>query len=347
MVVMKKQNIFSALLASLIVTACVSTPEQPPPAWVLNTYNVYPESEYITGRGQGATRGEAETKARTAVSSFFLTQVNAEMSTRRVFTTEHDGITTEERQTIENAVIRTQGEQSVVRFAEDPWRDPKIREWITVAYIRRDEGWTVYEPGFRRQSEAFLGIIRTADAEDVPFNAFLRYGNAIAYANSSEYTAARLFASILHPTRARTLFAEADAVEASLPQKQLAAREMSRMYIESPVDYNNMVYQATVKALGNAGFAVERNRNNALTYCLVQVEEGEQKMSSGIFYNPVLTGIISGRNGSLFSFKIEGSRQGAVNQELAKRRAYTALSEALETAFADELARYQNTLIRN
>jgi hypothetical protein len=269
------------------------------------------------------------------------------MSARQIFTTGRDGITNEERQTIENAVVRTQGEQNVVRFAEDPWRDPKTKIWDTVAYIRRDEGWTVYEPEFKRRSDAFLTIVQAADSETVPFNAFLRYGNAITYANNSEYRGTRLFASILHPVRARTLFARADAAEASLPQKQISAREKSRMFVESPVDYNNMIYQAMVKALGNAGFSVERNRNNALTYCLVQVEEGEQIMSAGVFYNPVLTGIISGRNGSLFSFKIEGARQGATNQDLAKRRAYTALSEALETAFAAELARYQNTLTRN
>ena len=343
---MKKLNVFSVLLACLMAAACASAPVQAPPAWLQNIYNVYPQSEYITGRGQGTTRSEAETKARTEIAYFFNTQVNAEMSARQVFTTGRDGITNQERQTIENSVIRTEVQQRVVRFAEDPWRDPKTAVWDTVAYIRRDEGWTVYEPDFRRQSEAFLSIIHAADTEQVPFNAFLRYGNAAAYANSPEYRGSQVFASILHPTRARTLFAEADAAEAALPQKQFAARERSRMHVESPVDYNNMIYQAMVRALGNAGFAVERNRNNALTYCVVQVEEGEQIMSAGVFYNPVLTGIISGKNGSLFSFKIEGARQGAINKDLAKRRAYTALSDALETAFTAELSRYQNALIK-
>ena len=344
---MKKQNIISIPLACLMATACASASVQPPPAWFQNTYNVYPQSEYITGRGQGTTRSEAETKARTEIAYFINTQVNTEMSTGRVFTTGHDGITKEERQTIENSVIRTDVQQSVVRFTEDPWRDPKTREWNTVAYIRRDEGWTVYEPDFKRQSEALLAIIQAADTEQVPFNAFLRYGNAIAYANSPEYRGAQIFASVLHPVKARTLFAEADAAEAALPQKQLAARERSRMHIESPVDYNNMVFQAMIRAFGNAGFAVEQNRNNALTYCLVQVDEGEQIMSAGVFYNLVLTGIISGKNGSLFSFKIETARQGAINKDLAKRRAYTALSDALETAFTAELARYQNALIKH
>jgi len=342
---MKKETVFSVFLACL--TACASGPQTPPPAWFQNSRAVYPESEYITGRGQGTTQSEAETKARAEVAYFLQTQISAESSARQAFTTGHDGITNEERQTIENIVTRIQGEQRAVRLAEDPWRDPKTKAWHTVAYIKRDEGWTVYEPDFRRQSEALLAIIRKADTDAVPFNAFLRYGNATAYANSSEYTATRLFASVLHPAKANDLYAGADAARASLPQKQLAAQEKSRVYVESPVDYNNMIYQATVKALGSAGFAVERNKNNALTYCIVQVEEGEQKMDAGVFYNPALTGIISGKNGALFSFKIEGSRQGAINRDLAKRRAYTALSDALETAFSAELEKYQNALTRN
>jgi len=338
-----------------MLSACVSsepaaqtaakTKTQTPPAWFVNTSNVYPEKEYITGRGQGTTKAEAESKARTELAYFFNTQVNAEMSSRQSFTTGKDGVTNEERQTQINNIISTQGQLRAVRLAEDAWLDPKTRLWSTVAYIKRDEGWTVYESDFKKQSETLLAIVQKADKESDPFNAYLRYGNAIAYSNSVEYTAARLFASVLNSTKANNLFADVDAATASLPQKQLDAREKSRMYVENPVDYNNMIYQAAVKALGNAGFSVERNRNNALTYCLISVEEGEQKTDAGFFYTPVLTGIISGKNGSLFSFKIEASRQGAANQDNAKRRAYTALSEAFENAFTTELAKYQNTLV--
>jgi hypothetical protein len=283
----------------------------------------------------------------TVISQYFLTQVSSEQGARSFFTTGIDGITNVERQTIESIFVETQVQLMVVRFAEDPWRDPATREWETVAYIRRDEGWAVHEPNFRRQSDALLAIIKSADTEAEPFNAFLRYGNALVYANSSEYTGTLAFAYVLHPTRARTLYAEADAASSTLLQKQLAVREKARIFVESPVDYSSMIYQATVRALGNAGFSVEQNRNNALTYCLVQVEEGERITSEGVFYYPSLTGTISGRNGSLFSFKIEAPRQGAVTPDVAKRRAYTALSEALETTFLAELIRYQNALIRN
>lgn len=340
-----RYKIFPILLIIILNLSCKSTPE--PPAWVMNTNNVYSSGIYITGRGQGSTRSEAENRAVTVISQYFQTEVNAQQETRTVFTTGSDGNTTTSRGTMEIISIQTQQQLRVVRFAEDPWRDPKTKKWEAVAYIRRDEGWAVHEPNARRQSDALLVIIESADMEVEPFNAFLRFGNAMAYADSSEYTGTLAFAYVLHPARARALYADADAATSTLLQKQLAARERSRVFVGSPVDYNNMIYQATVKALGNAGFSVEQNWNNALTYCLVQVEEGEQLTNDGVFYYPSLTGIISGRNGSLFSFKLEAPRQAAVTPDVAKRRAYIALSDTLEAAFSTELVRYQNALIKN
>jgi len=318
-----------------------------PPRWVLNINEVYPPSEYITGRGEGATRREAESRAMAVISQFFLTQVNAVQSSRSVFTTGQDGVTGVERQTVDSTVVETNVRLITTRYASDPFYDPKTKIWETVAYIKRDEGWEVYEPSARRQSDALLAIIRAADAEEEPFNAFLRYGNAFAYENSAEYSGTRTFAQVLFPAKATAFFAEADAALAAMPQKQLAARERSRMFVSCPVDYNGMIYQAAVRAVGASGFAVDQNRNLANTQCLIQVEEGEQRRDAGIFYYPVLTGIISGRGGALFSFKVQADRQGAINPDIAKRRAYEALAGALEDSFADELRKYQDALARN
>jgi hypothetical protein len=237
------------------------------------------------------------------------------------------------------------------RYASDPWYDPKTKIWETVAYIKRDEGWEVYEPNIKRQSDALLAIIQAADADAdagvEPFNAFLRYGNAFAYENSVEYSGTRAFAQVLYPAKAAALFAEADAALGELTQKQLAVRERSRMFVSCPVDYNGIVYQATVRAIGASGFAVEQNRNLANTQCLIQVEEGEQRRDAGIFYYPVLTGTIGGKNGAPFSFKIQADRQGAINPDIAKRRAYDALAGALENSFANELKKYQDALAKN
>ena len=340
-----KLFLIASLISLYLIAACRSIPD--PPRWVLNINEIYPVSEYITGRGEGTTRRDAENRATTVVSQFFLTQVNAVQSSRSVFNTGTDGVTGVERQTIDSTVIETQVQLITTRYAPDPWYDPKTKIWETVAYIKRDEGWEVYEPSAKRQSDALLTIIKAADTETEPFNAFLRYGNAFAYENSAEYSGTRIFAQILYPVKAAVSFAEADTELAALPQKQLTARERSRMFVSCPVDYNGMIFQATVRAIGACGFAVEQNRNLANTQCLIQVEEGVQKREAGIFYYPALTGTISGRNGALFSFKIQADQAGAINPDIAKRRAYDTLVRALEDSFAAELKKYQDALVKN
>jgi hypothetical protein len=99
------------------------------------------------------------------------------------------------------------------------------------------------------------------------------------------------------------------------------------------------VYRAALAAFGAEGFPVERNRNAASAVCFIQVDEGAQKLESGTFYTPSLTGTVNGAAGAVFSFTVTAPRQSAVNPELGRRRAYTALAAALGEAFAGELNR--------
>jgi hypothetical protein len=104
-----------------------------------------------------------------------------------------------------------------------------------------------------------------------------------------------------------------------------------------------------VRALGSCGFAAEDRRDRAGAVCTLQVQEGLQ-IQEGIqeksyAYYPSLSGTLRGKDGrALLSFKAEGERQVALNPDLAKRRAYTALAAALETSFLREAERLRKAL---
>jgi hypothetical protein len=330
----------------VLIAACAGVPSSgPAPEWALNIQAAYPNSEYIAGRGEGKTQEAAEAKALSEISFYFVRQISAERSSRSSWT-EQDGVSAAESRTEENILVESQTRLVAVRYAEDPWFNPAKKAWETVAYINRDEGWTVYQPNAKRQADALLALAATAETEKEPFNAVLRYGIAASYAESAEFNNVRDFSQALHPAKAEALFAEAEAARGEMFNKQLTAIEKSSVYVECPQDYNGMIYQAMVKALGTSGFGVERNRAAAAAFCAVLVEEGMQKQENGVLYYPALTASISGKAGPLFSFKISGERQGALNPDLAKRRAYTALALALETSFAGELQKRQAALIR-
>ena len=341
----KQMKFVMFIFLAIFLTSCASTPDMPAPAWVTNVQSVFPWERYITGRGDGSTRQDAEARALAEIALYFVRETTVER-TQRAAWTERDGLVSAEAITEENILVESHTQLVAVRFAEDPWFNRATRAWETVGFIQREEAWSVYEPTARRQADAFLALVRAAENETEPFNTVLRFGAADAYARSAEFNAVRNFAQVLHPRQANLLFGETDTALAGLLQRQLIARERAVISIQSPVDHDRIIYQAMVTALGNAGFVTESGRNTG-TVAIVRVEEGRQAHGSGIIYHPSLTVTISGSTGAMMSFRVTGERVGAINPDIARRRAYVSLATALEGAFARELQRWQSSLVRN
>jgi hypothetical protein len=345
---MKKQGLFRmarCLLITAVLVACASAPPPAePPAWLKNPRGAYPDAGYITGRGEGPTRDEAENKAMAELSSYFIRQVSVERSSRASWTTRNEASEAQSK-TEENILVESQTRLMAVRYVQDPYFNAAAKSWTTLAYIDRDEGWRIYEPTAKRQTGAFLALVKAADGEADALSAVLRYENAAVYARSVEFNAVRDFAQALHPQKAGDLFGETDDALMALPEKTVSAAQNAPVYIECLVDFDGMVYQAMVRALASYGLATETDRAKAAAVCLLQVEEGLQSQGAGFMYYPSLSGSVSGKGGSaLLSFKVEGKREGALNPDLAKRRAYTSLAAALEASFAAEISRLQTAL---
>jgi hypothetical protein len=322
-----------------LLAACAGTPRGTPsaaPGWARNVETVYPRAAYIAQRGQGDSRQSAELAALSAISFYFESEIVAEQSSRQSWT-EQIGVINAESRTEANTLVRSQTRLTAVRYAEDPWFNPAAGIWETVAYINRDEGWSVYEPEAIKARDTLLTLSEAAEAEREPFSRALRFGAVSAYANSAEFNALRGFAQVLHSGKAQALFSGADTLGSALPEKIYTARQNAAVFIDCPKDLDGLIVNAAAAALGAEGFPVERNRNAAPCVCVIRVDEGEQRMQSGVFYNPSLTGTVSGSTGVVFSFVLRAPRQSAVNPDVAKRRAYTALAAALGESFSGEL----------
>jgi hypothetical protein len=62
-----------------------------------------------------------------------------------------------------------------------------------------------------------------------------------------------------------------------------------------------------------------------------------QKLEAGTFYYPTLTAALTGKNGALFTYSRTLERVGAVNPDVAKRRAYNEIAGEIEKSFLEEL----------
>jgi uncharacterized protein (DUF934 family) len=332
----EKIRLFAAL-APLLFAACAGTPKSAPtPGWIPDVQTVYPSGEFIAQRREGDTRQDAELAGLNAISFYFESEITAELSSRESWTAV-DGETHTESRIEDTMLVQSQTRLMAVRYAEDPWFNAKTKKWETVAYINRDEGWTVYEPQAQRARDALLALAAAAETEAEPFVRALRHNAAQAYAGGAEFNAIRGFAQVLHPAKAAALFAPSDAVISALPEKSYTARQNATVFIDCPLDLDGLVYTAASAAFGAGGFPVSRDRRAASSVCLIRVDEGMQKLEAGTFFYPTLTGTVNGASGALFTFTVQSPRQGAINPDLAKRRAYTALADAFKESFPGEL----------
>jgi hypothetical protein len=331
-------------LAALFA-ACAGTPQNAAvPAWAGNMEALYPRSAYIAQQGQGSTRQEAELAALNGISFYFESEITSEITAEESF--RQSGTGEESRSSAESrlhtsTLVRSQTRLLAVRYAEDPWVNPATGAWETAAFIDREEAWALYEPEAAKVRDTLLSLSGAAEQEGESFLRALRFNLAAAYGGSPDFNAVRGFAQILHPGRARLMFAETDAIRSALPEKSYSARQGAAVFIDCPNDLDGLVSTAAATALGAWGFPVEQNREAASCVCLIRVDPGAQTMESGTFYTPSLTGTVSGGAGAVFSFTAQAPRQGAINPEVGRRRAYTALAAALGEAFTGELNRKQ------
>jgi hypothetical protein len=342
-----RKNILYPVYAGLaaLLAACAGTPQNTDtPAWARNVEAVYPRSAYIARRGEGVTRQEAELAALNGISFYFESEISSEIIAEESFSqsgTGQDSRTSAESRIETSTLVRSQTRLMAVRYADPPWVNPTSGAWETVAFIDREEAWTLYEPEAAKARDTLLALSGAAEAEGEAFLRALRFNAAAAYGESPDFNAVRGFAQILHPARAGILFAEADALRSALPERSYSARQGAAIFIDCPNDLDGLISTAMTAALGAQGFPVEQGRGPASCVCQIRVDLGIQRLESGAFYNPSLTGTVSGRAGTVFSFTAQAPRQSAINSEVGRRRAYTALAAALGEAFSGELNRRQ------
>jgi hypothetical protein len=313
--------------------SCASQPAAPAP-WDASPSAIrqaFPDSEYIAQRGRGATRAAAEAQAAAELARFISSQISAGRGYQITTNNAEENIATRDE-----AYVKTQINLFGIRYADDAYYRKDLREWRTVAWIERDEAWTVYEPGFRRQAVSFNELYDAAQNERDPFKKALRFIAAERYARSDEFQNASLFGQILNPQRMNVEFASVRANAAAIPQKLDEAKRNASVYIDCPADFESLLSNAFASRFSALGFPVSGARNAAAAVCRVTVDEGMQKRDLGTFYFPKLQAVITGTSGTLFTFSAEGGQASAVTPDVAKRRAYQSLADAVNRTFSLE-----------
>ncbi|GHV11779.1 hypothetical protein FACS189491_03620 [Spirochaetia bacterium] len=329
-----------AALIPLLLDACASSaPAALVPEWAGGEDALeaaFPDGRYIKQKGRGDSTKQAETAALSAMARYFLTGIR-DVSTERVSVdSEGRSSSTIEAETF----IRSEIELFALRYTE-PWLESGSAtsgKWEAVAYIDRAEAWINYEPKAQKQADAFTALFEAAENERDPLKRFFAYRAAEQYTASSAYSTTMEFGQKLAPEQMNSTFAEVRASVAKIPQKMEEAKKAANIFVVVDTDNEGALNAALAKALGGEGFPVARTRAGAAAICAATVTEGLQKSDMGTFYFPKISITLrSASGGDVFSFSIEAAKQGAMNPDIAKLRAYTALAAAIEKQFSVEL----------
>jgi hypothetical protein len=271
-----------------------------------------------------------------ALSLYFQSQVSGRTDLAESYT-EQDGAASQSVRLEQQTVVQTETELFAVRYT-DPWRNGGGL-WEMAAYIDRAEAWALFEPRLASKTAPFMVIAEAAKKDPEPMRRFFRYLRA----RSLDPSLYLDFARSLHPERAAAFNPVREAA-AALPQRLDEAKFEASLYIESPVDMDGVIVAALTRALSAEGFPVTKNRNAASAVCRALVDEGMEKREGGIFYTPKLTIAIQGKTDPLFSMTIAAPRQSATNSDIARRRAYSALTGEIEAQFHNEFEKQMSAI---
>jgi hypothetical protein len=322
--------------AALPLFSCATQSAAPVPAWAAAPNGiraVYPDSAYIAQEGRGPTRQAAETDGAARIARFFNSEIRASSSVR-TRAVEQNGVLQDSVETETAAFVESQMSLFGIRYSGDAFYDRAQKEWRVVASIDRAEAWQIYGPRFQREAGAFQKLFDAAETEGDPFKRALRYVAAQDYAGSAAFTNAEVFGQLLYPAQMNAEFAEVRAALAGLPQKLDSAKRAAAVYIDCPVDFESLVYNAFSQGFTAQGFPVAKNSSSAAAVCAVTLSEGEQKRETGTFYHPSLQAVVSGPSGVVLTFNAQGEQAAAVRPDVAKRRAYQSLAEQVKKTFS-------------
>ena len=326
-------KLFSFLAAFVLLVAGAPSfaAKQRVPRWADGALEAdFPRDSYIAAVGYGASAEAAAAMADAELGRYFSQSVETSVQAEQVAVSV-SGMTTDERSIRRQTVITSYVELFAVRHTE-PWRGQKAAQYAVCAYIDRAEAWQSFEPKLREAAQRFSALHGEARRQEDAFRSLLGYGAAKACAERDGLSDLILFAHVLFPSGARQYQAAQDML-ASVPADMKRLADGCSVAVECASDCGGVVASAVAASFARLGIAVS---GGAGYVCTVDVAENRQELPAGTFYTPSVRITVVSKGAVVHTYSRTAAKTGARNADVARQRAYGALSQEIARSFLQE-----------
>lgn len=327
--------------AALFIAGCASTPDaSQAPMWVLNYRSVYPSSEFIAQKGEGATREAAIADSTARIARYIQSEVDSHLASTTNTIVSGAGadavaskeVKTENRTEINSTVTLMNVENPVSYF------DKANKIWYAMAVIDREEAWRRFSPQVEDAKTAFYAIFNRAEDEDEPLlsNVYFR----AAWEAGKIFLEKLEYARVISDTKELIYKADRDNI-AQIPSLLLQNNLDSTLALAVTGDNGNIITEAVTSTFSNFGLTVSKS---APRYTLeVVVNDNETGSADTVFkiYPDVSISIVGRKGTAVYSFIIkwnEKNGKAAGTLDRAERLAFPSLAERIRVELASDFS---------
>ena len=327
----------SLFLLICLTTFCVyGKDKNTVPEWVLNYQLVYPESEYIAQKGSGKKSDLAKNEAVANLSYYFETTVNArrESNYKSIQTTENQKYkNTTVQETIRDTSVTSATTLQSVEFTE-PFYNKKDKTWHCLAYIKRKNAWTNFEPELRLAKDNFMNYYKKATEENEAFYVIQNLNSALN--NGWDFFDKYTYAQFLSEELTSQNYKEDMSIFSSLSSLIQSKKDQCPIFIESSNDYGNQLYSCLSGILRENGFIVTKNKNDCMYTLKGNVSYDAFNDDDLFVYNPSILISINKNTKSLYSYSYEAGTVKAYTKKVAEQKSIDSICKILQNNFNDE-----------
>lgn len=303
------------------------------PEWVQNHRKVYPNSEYLAQRGNGDSAEKARTDATAALSRYFQTNVNANLSTTMSSVTTGNTIQ-EQTVVVDDVNVQSQVEFFGLEYTE-PYYLKAEKKWYCVVFMNRQEAWQQYKPQIEIKKNSFNGLYKNLEKQT---DYFTKLGMCKKVWSAGKELLEKLeYGRIINPEGEAVYQNERDSIS-NIPVIFEEVKQSCSIYIQINSDYNRMISTALSTAFKDCGFGVAKTQTEANYTTEVTVQDNISGKEPLSILPSINLKIVSKDGKSVYSNEILTSEKAVgYTLESAQKKSYPKLAKELEETVKSNL----------